>query len=138
MHTTSQLPDDLLRIKKRLGLTLVKFESPIFLAGFHQAHLLETPAGFVDALVKHYKLVRRGGREGGREGGRRKRGREGGRIESQHLSHYSIRNDIQTHFLTDHIHNYVFHPFSITFLHHISMLSFLGCPKPGHQDSRLR
>ena len=80
MHTTSQLPDDLLRIKKHLGLTLVKFESPIFLAGFHQAHLLETPAGFVDALVKHYKLMRRGGRVGGREG-RKEGGREGGERE---------------------------------------------------------
>ena len=57
MHTTSQLPDDLLQIKKQLGLPLVKFESPIFLAGFHQSHLLENPAGFADALIKHYKMV---------------------------------------------------------------------------------
>ena len=57
MHTTSQLPDDLLKIKKRLGLPLVKFESPIFLSGFYQAHLLDSPSGFTDALAKHYKGV---------------------------------------------------------------------------------
>ena len=57
MHTTSQLPEDLLKIKKRLGLPLVKFESPIFLSGFHHYHILDSPSGFADALGKHYKGV---------------------------------------------------------------------------------
>jgi vacuolar protein sorting-associated protein 13D len=55
MYTTSQLPEDLLKIKKRLGLPLVKFESPIFLSGFHHYHILDSPSGFADALGKHYK-----------------------------------------------------------------------------------
>ena len=59
MNTTSQLPEDLLLIKKQLELTLVKFESPIFLAGFYQAHLLDNPVGILDVVVKHYKRVRR-------------------------------------------------------------------------------
>ena len=57
MYTTSQLPEDLLKIKKRLGLPLVKFESPIFLSGFHHYHILDSPSGFADALGKHYKGV---------------------------------------------------------------------------------
>jgi len=57
MHTTSQLPEDLLRIKRHLGFPLVKFESPIFLDGFLQEHTLGTPGVYVDALMKHYKKV---------------------------------------------------------------------------------
>ena len=57
MYTTSQLPEDLLKIKKRLGLPLVKFESPIFLSEFHHSHILDSPSGFADALGKHYKGV---------------------------------------------------------------------------------
>jgi vacuolar protein sorting-associated protein 13D len=60
MNTTSQLPEDLLLIKKQLELTLVKFESPIFLAGFYQAHLLDNPVGILDVVVKHYKRAIRG------------------------------------------------------------------------------
>ncbi len=56
--TTSQLPPDLLKIKRRLGFPLVKFESPIYLDGFHQAHTLGGVALYVDSLTKHYKGVR--------------------------------------------------------------------------------
>ena len=58
MHTTSQLPDDLTKIKQHLGFPLVKFESPITLEGFVQCHVLGTPGVYSDALVKHYKGVR--------------------------------------------------------------------------------
>lgn len=57
MHTTSQLPDDLTKIKQHLGFPLVKFESPITLEGFVQCHVLGTPGVYSDALVKHYKGV---------------------------------------------------------------------------------
>ena len=57
MHTTSQLPEDLLRIKRQLGFPLVKFESPIFLDGFQHDHILGTTAVYLDALIKHYKQV---------------------------------------------------------------------------------
>ncbi len=59
MHTTSQLPEDLQRIKRRVGISLVKFESPVFLGGFRQAHMLGPVAVYTDALVKHYKRVGR-------------------------------------------------------------------------------
>lgn len=55
--TTSQLPADLLKIKRRLGFPLVKFESPIYLDGFHQAHTLGGVALYADWLTKHYKAV---------------------------------------------------------------------------------
>ncbi len=57
MHTTSQLPEDLQRIKRRLGVSLVKFESPIYLGGFHQMHMLGPVSVYSDALVKHYRRV---------------------------------------------------------------------------------
>ncbi len=57
MLTTSQLPLDLLKIKRRLGFPLVKFESPIYLDGFHQAHTLGGVGLYVDSLTKHYKGV---------------------------------------------------------------------------------
>ena len=58
MHTTSQLPQDLQQIKKRLGFPLVQFESPIILQGFHKSHMLGTPHIFMDAIAKHYKKVK--------------------------------------------------------------------------------
>lgn len=58
MLTTSQLPPDLLKIKRHLGFPLVKFESPISLDGFHQAHTLGNTGLYVDSLAKHYKGVR--------------------------------------------------------------------------------
>ena len=58
MHTTSQLPEDLQAIKKQLNLPLVKFESPIFLSGYFQTHILNSPASFADSLAKHYKRVK--------------------------------------------------------------------------------
>ena len=58
MHTTSQLPEDLQQIKKHMGLPLVKFESPIFLDGFYKAHLLDSPSGVVNTLIKYYKKVK--------------------------------------------------------------------------------
>ena len=57
MHTTSQLPEDLHRIKRQLGFPLIQFESPIMFEGFHKAHMLGTPVLFVDAIGKHYKKV---------------------------------------------------------------------------------
>ena len=57
MHTTSQLPEDLLRIKRCLGFPLVQFESPIALTGFERSHMLGTPALFLDIVSKHYKRV---------------------------------------------------------------------------------
>lgn len=57
MHTTSQLPEDLQRIKRQLGFPLVQFESPIILEGFQKSHMLGTPLLFVDAIGKHYKKV---------------------------------------------------------------------------------
>ena len=57
MLTTSQLPEDLLKIKKHLGFPLVKFESPIYLDGFHQAHTLGDTGAYTDSLTKHYKGV---------------------------------------------------------------------------------
>lgn len=57
MLTTSQLPEDLLKIKRHLGFPLVKFESPIYLDGVHQAHVLGDTGVYVDSLSKHYKGV---------------------------------------------------------------------------------
>lgn len=57
MLTTSQLPEDLLKIKRHLGFPLVKFESPIYLDGIHQAHVLGDAGVYVDSLTKHYKGV---------------------------------------------------------------------------------
>ena len=58
MRTTSQLPPDLQRIKHHLGFPLVKFESPIYLDGFQQSHVLGTVGMYIDALIKHYKKVK--------------------------------------------------------------------------------
>lgn len=57
MHTTSQLPPDLSSIKKRLGIPLIQFESPIALEGFQATHMLGTPVIFIDSVKKHYKHV---------------------------------------------------------------------------------
>ena len=58
MHTTSQLPEDLLSIKRHFGFPLIQFESPIILEGFQKTHMLGTPVLFVDTIGKHYKKVR--------------------------------------------------------------------------------
>ena len=55
MLTASQLPADLKRIKRRLGIPLVKFESPILLDGFYQCHTLGSIGNFTSSLGKHYK-----------------------------------------------------------------------------------
>lgn len=55
MLTASQLPDDLKRIKRHLGIPLVMFESPILLDGFHQCHTLGSVGNFTSSLGKHYK-----------------------------------------------------------------------------------
>ena len=55
MLTASQLPEDLKRIKRRLGIPLVMFESPILLDGFYQCHTLGSVGNFTSSLVKHYK-----------------------------------------------------------------------------------
>lgn len=57
MLTTSQLPEDLLKIKRHLGFPLVKFESPIYLDGFYRSHVLGDIGVYVDSLTKHYKGV---------------------------------------------------------------------------------
>jgi vacuolar protein sorting-associated protein 13D len=60
MHTSSQLPSDLMAIKKRLGFPLIQFESPIHFEGFHKFHMLGTPVLYMDAITKHYKKVIQG------------------------------------------------------------------------------
>lgn len=55
MLTASQLPEDLKRIKRHLGIPLVKFESPILLDGFYQCHTLGSVGNFTSSLGKHYK-----------------------------------------------------------------------------------
>lgn len=57
VFTTSQLPDDLKRIKRYLGFPLIQFERPIYLDEFHQSHILGNPATLLDAFQKHYKSV---------------------------------------------------------------------------------
>ena len=57
MHTTSQLPEDLQKIKRHLGFPLVKFESPVSLNGLHRSHTLGTPGVYADVLMKHYRKV---------------------------------------------------------------------------------
>ena len=55
MLTASQLPEDLKQIKRRLGIPLVMFESPILLDGFQQYHTLGGVGNFTSSLAKHYK-----------------------------------------------------------------------------------
>ena len=55
MLTASQLPDDLKRIKRNLGIPLVMFESPILLDGFYQCHTLGSVGTFTSSLGKHYQ-----------------------------------------------------------------------------------
>ena len=57
MHTASQLPDDLHRIKRKLGIRLVQFQAPISLNGVMRNHMLGTPGLLVDVLKKHYTQV---------------------------------------------------------------------------------
>ena len=58
VSTTSQLPEDLKRIKYRLGFPLIKFESPVKLTGFKQSHMLGDISAYSDCLMKHYTGVR--------------------------------------------------------------------------------
>lgn len=57
VHTASQLPEDLQLLKRRLGIRLVQFQSPIFLEGVARTHMLGTPGLVGEMLKKHYKKV---------------------------------------------------------------------------------
>ena len=55
MLTASQLPEDLKRIKRHLGIPLVMFESPILLDGLEQYHTLGSVGTFTSSIAKHYE-----------------------------------------------------------------------------------
>uniref|UniRef100_A0A0P6FFD1 Vacuolar protein sorting-associated protein 13D n=1 Tax=Daphnia magna TaxID=35525 RepID=A0A0P6FFD1_9CRUS len=56
VYTSSKLPPELKAIKRKLGLTLIKFEDAnIELHPFIRSHPFETAQLIIDSVVKHYK-----------------------------------------------------------------------------------
>lgn len=59
MQTTGKLPPSLTMIKKKLGLTLIKFEDAgVELEPFIRWHPFETSQFLWHSILKHYKDVR--------------------------------------------------------------------------------
>jgi vacuolar protein sorting-associated protein 13D len=57
VHTSSKLTPELKAIKRKLGLTLIKFEDAnIELHPFIRSHPFETAQLIIDSVVKHYKV----------------------------------------------------------------------------------
>lgn len=58
MKTASKLPKSLQSIKKRLGLTFIKFEDAnVDLEPFEKRHLFDTSKFLVHSIIKHFKDV---------------------------------------------------------------------------------
>lgn len=58
MCTANKLESDLATLKRRLGLTLIRFEdAAVELEPFVRAHPFETPACLARQLLKHFKEV---------------------------------------------------------------------------------
>lgn len=58
MKTASKLPPHLQAIKRKLGLTLIKFEdAAVELEPFVRAHPFETSQFLINSIVKHFKDV---------------------------------------------------------------------------------
>lgn len=58
VRTVSKLPKQLQRIKKKLGLTLIKFEdAAILLEPFDRKHPFETGQFLIKSILKHFKDV---------------------------------------------------------------------------------
>lgn len=59
MQTVNKLPSSLLALKKRLGLTLIKFEDAgVELQPFVRWHPFETSQFIWHSMLKHFKDVR--------------------------------------------------------------------------------
>lgn len=58
VYTSNKLPNELKAIKRKLGLTLIKFEDAnIELHPFIRAHPFETAQLIIDSIIKHYKVI---------------------------------------------------------------------------------
>lgn len=59
MKTANKIPHNLQNVKRKLGLTLVKFEdAAVDLQAFDKTHLFETREVLVSSIIKHFKDVR--------------------------------------------------------------------------------
>ncbi len=57
MYTSNKLPPELKAIKRKLGLSLIKFEDAnIELDPFVRAHPFETAQLIMESIIKHYKV----------------------------------------------------------------------------------
>lgn len=58
MKTASKLPQHLQSIKRKLGLTLIKFEdAAVDLKPFERRHPFETSQFLINSIIKHFKDV---------------------------------------------------------------------------------
>lgn len=58
MKTANKIPSYLQSVKRKLGLTLIKFEdAAVDLQGFDKTHLFETREVLVSSIIKHFKDV---------------------------------------------------------------------------------
>lgn len=58
MKTANKIPLHLQNVKRKLGLTLIKFEdAAVDLQGFDKTHLFETREVLVSSIIKHFKDV---------------------------------------------------------------------------------
>lgn len=58
MKTANKIPPHLQSVKRKLGLTLIKFEdAAVDLQGFDKTHLFETKEVLASSILKHFKDV---------------------------------------------------------------------------------